>query len=126
MLGEINQVIDWLKLYDCKVAPQYFYDSVVTLAFGFVTFTPNCFAFAMISTRFLDDTACPILFTINTRILTGVAPDMGDSKHTRLQRSYCAVECKLAGKHVGFSKYKPSGVDHSLRDLISTISVYVL
>ena len=37
------------------------YDSVVTLAFAFVTLTPNCFAFAMISTLFLDDTECAIL-----------------------------------------------------------------
>jgi len=26
-----------------------------------VTFTPNCLAFATISTRFREDTACPIL-----------------------------------------------------------------
>ena len=39
------------------------YDSVVTLAFAFVTLTPNCFAFAMISTLFLDDTECAILLS---------------------------------------------------------------
>lgn len=37
------------------------YASVVTLAFGFVTLTPNCFALEMISILFLDETACPIL-----------------------------------------------------------------
>ena len=37
------------------------YDSTVTLAFGFVTFTPNAFALAMISILFLEDTACDIL-----------------------------------------------------------------
>ena len=37
------------------------HDSVVTLAFAFVTLTPNCFALAMISTLFLDETACAIL-----------------------------------------------------------------
>jgi len=33
------------------------YDSVVTFAFGFVTFTPSCFALAIISILFRDDTA---------------------------------------------------------------------
>ena len=33
------------------------YDSVVTRAFGFVTFTPNCRALEMISTRFREETA---------------------------------------------------------------------
>lgn len=37
------------------------HDSVVTFALAFVTLTPNCFAFARISTRFRDDTACEIL-----------------------------------------------------------------
>ena len=37
------------------------YDSVVTLALAFVTFTPSCFAFAIISTLFLDETECEIL-----------------------------------------------------------------
>lgn len=32
-------------------------DSVVTLAFALVTFTPSCFALATISTLFFDDTA---------------------------------------------------------------------
>lgn len=41
------------------------YDSVVTLAFAFVTFTPNCFAFATISTLFFDETACEILALIS-------------------------------------------------------------
>jgi hypothetical protein len=36
------------------------HDSVVTLALPFVTLTPSAFAFARISTRFLDDTACAI------------------------------------------------------------------
>jgi hypothetical protein len=36
------------------------HDSVVTLALPFVTLTPSAFAFAKISTRFLDDTACAI------------------------------------------------------------------
>ena len=39
----------------------YNHDSVVTFAFAFVTFTPNCFAFAMISTRFRDETLWAIL-----------------------------------------------------------------
>ena len=38
------------------------HDSVMTRPFGFVTFTPNCFALAMISTRFFDDTAWAILY----------------------------------------------------------------
>ena len=37
------------------------YASTVSLPFGFVTFTPNCLARAIISTRFLDDTECAIL-----------------------------------------------------------------
>jgi len=37
------------------------HDSVVTLAFAFVTFTPSCFARAMISSRFRAETACAIL-----------------------------------------------------------------
>ena len=37
------------------------YDSVVTRAFAFVTLTPNCFARAMISILFLDETAWLIL-----------------------------------------------------------------
>lgn len=37
------------------------YDSVVTFAFPFVTLTPNCLAFAKISTRFREETACEIL-----------------------------------------------------------------
>ena len=49
------------------------YDSVVTLAFGFVTFTPNCFAFATISTRFREDTACAIL---DTMLAGGFAADL--------------------------------------------------
>ena len=36
-------------------------DSTVTLALGFVTFTPNAFALATMSILFLDDTACDIL-----------------------------------------------------------------
>lgn len=36
-------------------------DSVVTLAFAFVTLTPSCFAFATISTLFRDETECEIL-----------------------------------------------------------------
>src|SRR4051812_4006450 len=36
----------------------HIYDSVVTLALAFVTLTPSDFAFAMISTRFLAETAC--------------------------------------------------------------------
>jgi len=39
----------------------HIYDSVVSLAFAFVTLTPNVFAFAMISTRFRAETACAIL-----------------------------------------------------------------
>ena len=37
------------------------HDSTVTLALGFVTFTPSAFALAMMSILFLDDTACDIL-----------------------------------------------------------------
>lgn len=40
-------------------------DSVVTLAFAFVTFTPSCFALATISTLFFDDTAWAILGLIS-------------------------------------------------------------
>jgi len=36
------------------------HDSVVTLALPLVTLTPSALAFARISTRFLDDTACAI------------------------------------------------------------------
>lgn len=36
------------------------HDSVVILALPLVTFTPSDFAFARISTRFLEDTACAI------------------------------------------------------------------
>ena len=35
--------------------------SVVTFAFGFVTLTPSCFARAMMSIRFRDETLCAIL-----------------------------------------------------------------
>ena len=42
----------------CLEPPQA---SVVTLALAFVTLTPNCFAFATMSTLFLDETACEIL-----------------------------------------------------------------
>ncbi len=41
------------------------HDSVVTLAFAFVTFTPNCFALATISTLFLDETECDILVLVS-------------------------------------------------------------
>ena len=41
------------------------YDSVVTLAFAFVTLTPNIFAFAIMSTLFLDETACDILLFVS-------------------------------------------------------------
>lgn len=44
------------KLYQLP-NPHPFYDSVVTLAFAFVTLTPSCFAFATMSTLFLDETA---------------------------------------------------------------------
>jgi hypothetical protein len=37
------------------------YDSVVTLAFAFVTLTPNCFALETISIRLRAETACAIL-----------------------------------------------------------------
>jgi hypothetical protein len=40
--------------------PIYPHDSVVTLALPLVTLTPSAFAFARISTRFRDDTACAI------------------------------------------------------------------
>ena len=44
--------------------------STVTRPLGFVTLTPSALAFAMISTRFLDETACPILFRhVNTASL---------------------------------------------------------
>jgi hypothetical protein len=39
----------------------HIYDSVVTFALAFVTFTPSAFAFAMISTRLRADTACATL-----------------------------------------------------------------
>ena len=39
----------------------FHYDSVCTLPLGFVTFTPSCFALAMMSIRFFDETAWPIL-----------------------------------------------------------------
>lgn len=38
-----------------------FYTSVVTFALGLVTLTPNCFARAMISILFLDETLWAIL-----------------------------------------------------------------
>ena len=37
----------------------------MTLAFGFVTFTPSSFAFATISTLFLDETAWEILLVVS-------------------------------------------------------------
>ena len=46
------------QLYTMQDSPQ---TSVVTFALGFVTLTPNCFALAMISMRFLDETAWAIL-----------------------------------------------------------------
>ena len=47
----------------CKCPTEFLpiYTSVVTLAFGFVTLTPSCFARATISILFLDETACEIL-----------------------------------------------------------------
>ena len=41
--------------------------STVTLAFAFVTLTPNIFAFARISTLFFDDTECDILELVSIR-----------------------------------------------------------
>lgn len=41
--------------------PKYPYDSVLTLALPFVTFTPNCFARPTISIRFLAETEWEIL-----------------------------------------------------------------
>lgn len=55
----------WLGLHDRNLDLYPIYDSVVTLAFAFVTFTPSCFAFATISTLFLDDTACEILVAVS-------------------------------------------------------------
>ena len=40
------------------------YDSVEIFALPFVTLTPNCFARATISMRFLDETECAMLFGI--------------------------------------------------------------
>lgn len=42
--------------------PKPFYTSVVTFALGFVTLTPNCFARAMMSIRFLEETLWAILW----------------------------------------------------------------
>ena len=41
------------------------HDSVVSLALPFVTLTPSCFALDTISTLFLDETACAILFLLS-------------------------------------------------------------
>lgn len=40
---------------------RYIYDSVLTRALLFVTLTPNCFALAMMSMRFLAETEWEIL-----------------------------------------------------------------
>ena len=77
--GQRLEVMDWWIwdiqwLFPLKAT----YDSVVTLAFAFVTLTPNCLAFATISTLFLDDTACEILFAVNTfGVKTGTGPALG-------------------------------------------------
>lgn len=41
--------------------PVHIYDSTVTLALGLVTLTPRDLALARMSTRFREETACPIL-----------------------------------------------------------------
>lgn len=41
--------------------PKPFYTSVVTFALAFVTLTPSCFARAMMSIRFLEETLWAIL-----------------------------------------------------------------
>jgi hypothetical protein len=41
------------------------YDSVLTLAWPFVTLTPSCFALVTISMRFLAETACEILGNVS-------------------------------------------------------------
>lgn len=45
-----------------KNRPKSFYTSVVTFALGFVTLTPSCFARAMMSTRFREETLWAILW----------------------------------------------------------------
>jgi len=49
----------------------FLYDSVLTRAWPFVTFTPNCFALAMISMRFRAETACEILHHLLARLPRG-------------------------------------------------------
>jgi hypothetical protein len=48
-------------LFHANPKPMPIYTSVVILALGFVTLTPNCLARAIISILFLDETACEIL-----------------------------------------------------------------
>jgi hypothetical protein len=48
------------KPFESLFAPPL-YTSVVTFALEFVTLTPNCFARAMMSILFLDETLCAIL-----------------------------------------------------------------
>ena len=52
------------------------HDSVVTLAFAFVTLTPNIFAFAIMSTLFLDETACEILLVVSNGSTSTVTIDV--------------------------------------------------
>ena len=61
--------IDCIDFSYCKFTLHLVYDSVVTLAFAFVTFTPSCFAFATISTLFFDETACEILVVVSITFL---------------------------------------------------------
>ena len=51
----------YVELQVCISTSTIPHDSTVTLALGFVTFTPSAFALAMMSILFLDDTACDIL-----------------------------------------------------------------
>lgn len=51
-----------------EMIPLFFYTSVVTFALGFVTLTPSCFALAMMSMRFLDETLWAILATRQTEM----------------------------------------------------------
>jgi hypothetical protein len=54
------------------------YDSVLTRAWLFVTFTPNCFALAMISMRFRAETECEILCVVSRGLcVSGVGGVLG-------------------------------------------------
>jgi hypothetical protein len=72
----------------------FLYDSVLTRAWPFVTFTPNCLALAMISMRFRAETACEILHNM----LTWLPQCTEGGKRTPRRRSGCASG---GGRHRG-------------------------